>query len=303
VTIGRKHVPANVSVDFTLPMWREAPESEDLFQCIYCGSYTDDYEDPDRWDLSFDKFAAIHEEMINDPGYPGPSPGDPHGILDGSILQRKVCLHICPQCGWWVAEDRAVLPAERYQLWVVTLASASALQELSLNDIELPLQEVRRYLMRRFESRAIMHPRLFELTIASVFNDLGYKASATAYTNDGGIDVVLENGTRERVGVQVKRQKRAVEVEQIRAFLGALTLGGFAKGVFVSSTRFSRGAVCAAKQSTDRAIPIELVNADRFFDMLGCAQLKRAPGPRNCGISRSKPLKFHYHSHYHLNSL
>jgi restriction system protein len=303
MSAARKHVPLDMSVDFTLPMWRETLGEEDLFQCIYCGSYTDDYDDPRRWDLSFDKFSAVHETIVNDPEYPGPPTGDPHVILNGSILERKVCLHICPQCGWWVAEDRAVLPAKEWQLWVVTLASASALQELSLEDVELPLQEVRRYLMRRFESRTTMHPRLFELTVASVFDDLGYKATATAYSNDGGIDVVLEGNSGERIGVQVKRQKNSIEVEQIRAFLGALTLGGFSKGVFVSSSRFSRGATCAAQQSTERVLPIELVNADRFFDMLGCAQLKSAPRPKNCGISRRRPLKFQYHSHYHLNSL
>lgn len=300
---ARKHIPVDLPVDFTLPMLRGIFGPEDQFQCIYCGSDTDDYDDPGRWELSFDKFAAVHESIVNDPEYPGPPPGHPHVILDGSILERKTCLHICPTCGWWVAEDRVVLPAERYQRWVVTLASTSALQELSLSDIALPLQEVRRYLMRRFESRTTMHPRLFELTVASVFNDLGYKSTATAYSHDGGIDVVLECAAGERIGVQVKRQKSSIEVEQIRAFLGALTLGGFSKGVFVSSSRFSRDAARAAQQSTERVVPIELVDANRFFDMLGCAQLKRAPRPRDCGISRRKPLRFRYHSHYHLNSL
>ena len=76
-------------------------------------------------------------------------------------------------------------------------------------------RQVRRYLMRKFEARAWMHPRLFELTVTSVFGDLGYRAYATAYSNDGGVDVILEDGSGERIGVQVKRRRDAVEVEQI----------------------------------------------------------------------------------------
>ncbi|UGQ48777.1 restriction endonuclease [Massilia endophytica] len=223
-------------------------------------------------------------------------------LTAGSLSERFVFTY-ARRCGWWIAEDRAVLPATRWQYWAVTLASMSALEEFSLSDIDLPLQEVRRYLMRKFERRAAMHPRLFELIVADVFRDLDYRSAATAYSNDGGIDVILEAGHGQRIGVQVKRQKRTIEVEQIRAFLGALTLGGFARGVFVSSSRFSRGAVRAAEQSTSRIMPIQLIDANRFFDVLGYAQLQHAPTPDNCGISQSVPLIFQPHSHYHLNTL
>jgi len=179
----------------------------------------------------------------------------------------------------------------------------SVLQDLALSDIDAPLQEVRRYLMRKFEARTSMHPRLFELTVASVFGDFGYRAVATAYSNDGGIDVVLEDGSGKRIGVQVKRQRRAVEVEQIRAFLGALTLGDFTSGVFLSSSQFRRGAIGAARRSAQCGMPIELVDANRFFDMLDFAQLINTPTPEDCGINRTTALTFHCENYYHLNSL
>ena len=147
-----------------------------------------------------------------------------------------------------------------------------------------------------------MHPRLFELTVASVFGDHGYNAVATAYLNDGGIDIVLEDRSGQRIGVQVKRQNKSIEVEQIRAFLGALTLGGYASGVFVTSSKFRSGAISSAKRSSEFAIPIDLVDADRFFDMLGYAQLNQAPGPEEC-IRTTNPLKFYDCGWYHLNSL
>ncbi|WP_442909290.1 restriction endonuclease [Ideonella sp. BN130291] len=143
-----------------------------------------------------------------------------------------------------------------------------------------------------FADRSSLHPRLF-----------GYRAEATAYTSDGGIDVVLEDSAGERIGVQVKRQKRSIEVEQIRAFLGALVLGGYARGVFVSSSRFSQASTGAARKSTESVLPIDLVDADRFFDMLGYAQLHRPARLEDCDISRAMPLKFHGHACYNLKTL
>jgi len=115
--------------------------------------------------------------------------------------------------------------------------------------------------------------------------------------------VILEDGSGARIGVQVKRRKDAVEVEQIRAFLGALVLGGYARGVDVSASRFGRGVREAARCSTQTVMPIELVDAGRFFDMLGYAQLKHPPRPEDCNITRARPLKFHRHAYYHLDTL
>jgi len=302
----RQHVPSEISSSASgceLPFWRGNVEEEDPVHCSYCAAQMDDHYDPDLWDVAYKDFAAVHDLEIQNPYFTGPPPGHPHVILRGDIVEKKVCLHICPACGWWIAEDRAVLPAMYWQHWAVTLASAPVLEELALDDIDLPLQQVRRYLMRKFEARASMHPRLFELTVASVFGDLGYQAYATAYSNDGGVDVILEDGSGARVGVQVKRRRDAVNVEQIRAFLGALMLGGYTRGAYVSASRFRRGAREAAQRSTQAVMPIELVDANRFFDMLGYAQLKHRPGPEDCNITRARPLTFHGHDYYHLNTL
>lgn len=282
-------------------MWRGAREDEDEVRCVYCGHSTDDYDDPGCWSLSFDAFKAAFARANVSRFYGFPKE-HPHTLLRGDIVERKVCLHICPMCGWWVAEDRAVLPAMQWQHWAITLASAPVLLDLGLDDIELPIQEVRRYLARDFERRAVMHPRLFELTVASVFADFGYEARATAYSNDGGIDVVLQAASGERIGVQVKRQRDSVGVEQIRSFLGALILGKFRRGAFVASSRFSTGAMRAARNITEAIMPVELIDCEKFFDILGCAQLSRAPTPEQC-IGNPEKLKFYSQACYHLNAL
>jgi len=299
----RRHVPSETPASCELPFWRWNLTEEDSVACSYCGAWMDDHYDPGLWDLAFEDFAAAHDKVTGDPDSYGLPLGHSHQTLRGNIVERKVCLHICSFCGWWIAEDRAVLPATQWQHWAVTLASASVLEELALDDIDVPLQEARRYLSRQFEARLSMNPRLFEQTVASVLGDLGYRAQATAYSNDGGIDVVLEDGSGARIGVQVKRRKDAIEVEQIRAFLGALVLGGYSRGVYVSASRFSRGACKAAEHSAKRGIPIELIDADRFFDVLGYAQLRHPLAPQYCNIERGRPLSFHLHGHYHLKTL
>lgn len=235
--------------------------------------------------------------------YGGGIPAPQHCELKGTLIDQQSVLHVCSQCGWWLAIDRAVLPAVRWQLWSVTLVSSAVLKELDLSDINIPIEEVRRYLTRKFEMRHLIHPRVFEETVASVFRDHGYSAEVTAYTNDGGVDVILMGDSNEAIGVQVKRRKRAIEVEQIRSFLGALTLGKYTRGIFVSTSPFQSGAKDAANTCSSQHIPIELVDAKRFLEMLQVAQILEGPGPDDCGISRDIPPQWVSYSEVHLNSL
>lgn len=275
---------------------------EDI-RCIYCGDCTYGYDGSERWPIDHTEFAKVHEENAQWMMGEGITNHESHLQLRGYASSRKSSLYICPACGWWVAVDRAILPAIGSQFWLVDLVCSSALLELDLTDVEQPLSEVRRYLLRRYESRHSVNPRVYEETVGSVFKDLGYRAEVTAYSNDGGVDVVLFGTNNEKIGVQVKRQQRAVEVEQIRGFLGALTLRGYARGVFVSTSKFRRGAIGAAAQSSMKHIPIELVDADRFFDMLKVAQLNGNPDPDTCGFYEAAKPEFVTYGHCSLSSL
>lgn len=277
-------------------------EAHDI-SCIYCGNLTYEYDSPHSWQVEFPVYARFHRASVRAMERVGLAPGPKHLKLSGSVLEQRRSLHICFRCGWWVSVDRALLPAVRWQIWELVLVSHAVLVELDLSDIRTPLAEVRRYLVRRYEARKTMHPRLFEQTVASVFADHGYSTQLTAYSNDGGIDVVLCGTQGERVGVQVKRQAAAVEAEQIRAFLGALVLGGYQRGVYVSTSRFRYGARKAALAAAKSAVPIELIDADRFFDLLGAAQLNGSPADAFESICQGPPPIFHQHSHLHLNAL
>jgi restriction system protein len=143
---------------------------------------------------------------------------------------------------------------------------------LDLSDMSQGIEEVRRFLVAKYEARFEMHPRLLELTVTSVFRDLGYQAEATAYSADGGIDVILRASNGSTSGVQVKRLRSAIEVEQIRALAGAMLLGGHTSGVFVTTSRFRSGAVSAASRLRDLCMPVELIDSVRFLQALKISQ-------------------------------
>lgn len=160
-----------------------------------------------------------------------------------------------------------------FKRYTVTGACAQ-LRTLSLSDISTPVEHIRQYLLAKYDARFEVHPKTFEDVVAAVFRDSGYKAEVTAYQGDGGIDVILRSPTDETVGVQVKRYKHTIEVEQIRAFAGALLLNDLPGGIFVTTSAYQYGAHDAARRFGARGLPIELIDADRFYDAL---RLSRRP--------------------------
>ena len=142
---------------------------------------------------------------------------------------------------------------------------------MDLADIKVPIEEVRAYLLAKYDARFTLHPRLFEETVASVFRTLGYAADVTAYSHDGGIDVILRK-SREVIGVQVKRYKNRIKVEQINSLAGALLRSDITKGMFVTTSSFQSGAPAAASEFEKRGYQIELIDAARFFDALKLAR-------------------------------
>jgi restriction system protein len=270
--------------------------------CPYCKRLADQVSELDLWELCFEDFEKAHIIQSRRMKRVGLAPPSKHLRLNGHILAERRFLYICSLCGWWVAIDRAILPAVEWQYWDTMLVASSVLKELDLSDIGIPSHEVRQYLMRRYDARRSLHPKIFEETVASVFRDHGYTATVTAYSNDGGIDIILRGKDNEQVGVQVKRRARSIQVEQIRAFLGALILGGYTRGIFVSASKYQCGALEAARRST-RYVPIELIDAQRFLELLEIAQLKDTPDPSQCGLSRDHPPHFTLYSSYHLNML
>jgi restriction system protein len=185
----------------------------------------------------------------------------------------------CSACGWWSArrdqKEWDGLVSSIDHRW----GTFGVLRNLDLSDQTTPIREVRDFLTARYSARHDLHPRIFEQTEASVFADHGFDVQVTAYSNDGGVDVVLRS-ENELIGVQVKRYHNAIEAEQIRSLLGALVVGGYTRGVFVTTSKYRSGADAVASAATCRGYPIELLDAQQFYEALRVAQgtLERTPG-------------------------
>jgi len=151
-------------------------------------------------------------------------------------------------------------------------AAAAVLRQFDTTGISEPLAEVRTYLLAKYDTRFEIHPQVFEETVAAVFRAVGYDASVTSYSGDGGIDIILTGPNDREIGVQVKRYRRAISAEAIRALTGALVLNDLTRGVFVTTSGFQKGAVGAARLAAARGTPITLIDAPRFFDALRIAQ-------------------------------
>jgi restriction system protein len=199
----------------------------------------------------------------------------PAESFEAGIKRLFVQLSICPHCGWWTVYrvhqneyERTAGLAEGYS------GSIGCLKELDLKDISAPLSEVRQYLLAKKDSAFDAHPKLFEDVVFSMFKDLGWNARVTAYSGDEGVDVILDGPDGSTIGVQVKRYKkeRRIEAEQIRSLAGALLQGGHTKGIFITTSRFRKGAERTAHQLTAIGYPIELIDAERFLAALGIAQ-------------------------------
>lgn len=195
-------------------------------------------------------------------------------------MDRKavfIQLALCPLCGWWSVYriHQGELPRSAGMIESHS-GSIGCLKEFDLNDISLPLEEVRRYLLAKKDSIFTIHPKLFEDIVCSVFKDCGWHARVTAYAGDDGVDIILDDSSGETIGVQVKRYKkeRRIEAEQIRSLAGALLVGGHAKGVFITTSTFRKGARRASEELTSIGYPIELMDVERFFSALGIAQIR-----------------------------
>jgi restriction system protein len=180
----------------------------------------------------------------------------------------------CGTCGWHsaakVVRDRG-LSEWNYELY----AASASLCELSTDHASQPLEELRTYLRLKYESRFTLSPKALEEIVASVYKDLGYAAVVAGHSTDGGIDIVLSKGDQ-TIGVQVKRYRDSIEAEAIRSLTGALVLRGLTRGVFVTTSQYRSGAVAAAESYKYRGYSVELIDGDRFFEMLDITKSPKA---------------------------
>lgn len=251
---------------------REVYNNPHKLKCLYCSSKLKFVDMEDIWGESDDNEVLEIQKTVHE-GY-----REIYGLEDGYLnlkmetKDEEVRLDYCPICGWWRIVKDVCVCAEEWQIWDIFFGLSGKLKTFDLTDVNQPISEVKNFLTAKYDSRFFVNPKLFEEVVASVFKEIGYDVNVTGYSNDGGIDVVLENGQNDKIGVQVKRYKNKIKVEQIRAFAGALILSNFTKGIFVTTSDFQPGAIKASQSFTMKTLLIELVNASKFYDALKISQ-------------------------------
>ena len=117
------------------------------------------------------------------------------------------------------------------------------------------------------------HPAFFELVVVRLLVAMGYggvdgSATVTQLTNDEGIDGVIDRDALglDRVYIQAKRYKadRTVQRPDLQSFVGALS-GKATTGVFITTGRFSHGAIEYAKTAHTRVI---LIDGKRLTELM-----------------------------------
>lgn len=118
------------------------------------------------------------------------------------------------------------------------------------------------------------HPDFFEETVVKLLTAMGYGgAQGTGKriggSNDGGVDGVIDQDALglDQIYVQAKRYRDGNNIgrETIQAFVGALQGFGASRGVFLTTSAFTAGAIAYAKSVHSRVI---LIDGERLVDLM-----------------------------------
>ena len=131
-------------------------------------------------------------------------------------------------------------------------------------------EEVASELLTRLQGQepAFFEAAVVKLLLAMGYGGVGGKGLATALSNDGGIDGVIDQDVLglSRVYVQAKRYgpTNAVQRPEVQGFVGALS-GKAESGVFITTSRFSSGAIEWARNVPVRIV---LIGGQRLAELM-----------------------------------
>lgn len=145
--------------------------------------------------------------------------------------------------------ERAPIREETSELSPIEIGDATPLEELEKSSLEIK-RAIYRELIDVVLSKT---PREFEKLVVLLLQKMGYggevkdAAMVTPYTNDKGIDGIIKEDVLGlgRIHIQAKRYARdnTVGRDEIQKFVGALAVAQSDKGVFITTSSFSAGAL------------------------------------------------------------
>ncbi|KAB2911571.1 MAG: restriction endonuclease [Kofleriaceae bacterium] len=204
---------------------------------------------------------------------------------------KRAELSASPKRGWWQLTEKGVAfvrqhPAPLSEAEVAALAvvrrdsrlresdeeeasEASATQRVTTASpaelIDRAVAEIRESVSGDLIER-IMNgsPSFFETLVLDLLHAMGYGTSRSDLqrvggSGDGGIDgvVSLDRLGLEKVYVQAKRWSNRVGSPEIQTFMGALQLQHASKGVFMTTSAFTRDAIETAKRARGTIVLVD----------------------------------------------
>ncbi len=123
------------------------------------------------------------------------------------------------------------------------------------------------------ESVKQVSPQAFEQLVVDLMIAMGYGGArkeagqATKLTGDGGIDGIINEDKLglDSIYLQAKRWENTVHKPEIDKFIGALTIKGASKGVFITTSCFSKGAIEAVNGLN---ISVVLVDGKKLAELM-----------------------------------
>ena len=206
---------------------------------------------------------------------------DPEEKSTENDVHYSVSVQQCP-CGWWRIEWMETRnPHWQYATQDIVTRYQGILRHYSLDDLQAPMECLRRELAKRPGILDDLHYRQMEELVGSVLSDYfpNCEAKHCGQSHDGGIDLMMVLSDRP-IAVQVKHRQRIDKgeaVSYIRDFLGAMVIKGIPDGIYVTTAdRFSPSSKKAAFEVVEagRVSSFELINRHDFFSMLDVTSAK-----------------------------
>lgn len=103
----------------------------------------------------------------------------------------------------------------------------------------------------------------FEIEMAKLYEKLGYVATVTKASGDGGVDIILKKNN-EHIAVQCKHHNNPVGPNDVRALMGVVAAQNFAYGIFVSLNGFTQSVRSEVQKSL---VTVQLVSLPDILEM------------------------------------
>lgn len=125
------------------------------------------------------------------------------------------------------------------------------------------------------EQIMLMSPDFFEKLVIDLLVAMGYGGSrkdagnVVGKSGDGGVDGIIKEDKLglEEIYIQAKRwnEGNVVGSADVRNFIGSLTVKGAKKGVFITTSQFSKSALALTEQSNMKVV---LIDGSKLVDLM-----------------------------------